>query len=54
MIKHQKCHGVADVDKFMNSNGLTLQQVQICFGMAKFGGDYYVFYDDEDIKDKEK
>lgn len=46
MIKHQKCHGVADVDKFINSSGLRLDQVQIVYGMSKFGGDYYVFYDD--------
>lgn len=46
MVRHAKCHGVADVDKFMNESGLTLDKVQIVYGLAKFGGDYYVFYDD--------
>ena len=45
MVKHQKCHGVADVDKFINSSGLRLDQVQIVYGLSKFGGDYYVFYE---------
>ena len=50
MITHQKCHGVSDVDKFLNSSGLRLDQVQIVYGMSKFGGDYYVYYDDSPEK----
>ena len=50
MVKHQKCHGVADVDKFINSSGLRLDQVQIVYGLAKFGGGYYVFYEAPDEK----
>ena len=45
MVKHQKCHGVNDVDKFLNDSGLRLDQVQIVYGLSKFGGDYYVFYE---------
>lgn len=45
MVKHQKCHGVNDVDKFLNDAGLRLDQVQIVYGLSKFGGDYYVFYE---------
>lgn len=51
MIRHQKCHGVSDVDKFMNGNKLRLDQVQIVYGLSRVGGDYYVFYDDSDIED---
>ena len=50
MIRHQKCHGVSDVDKFLNDSGLRLDQVQIVYGLAKFGGDYYVFYEAPDEK----
>ena len=45
MVRHQKCHGVADVDKFINSAGLRLDQVQVVYGMSRVGGDYYVFYE---------
>lgn len=45
MVKHQKCHGVSDVDRFLNDSGLSLKEVQIVYGMSKFGGDYYVFYE---------
>ena len=54
MVKHQKCHGVSDVDKFLNDSGLRLDQVQIVYGLAKFGGDYYVFYDTDDVKATEE
>ena len=50
MVKHQKCHGVNDVDKFLNDSGLRLDQVQIVYGLAKFGGDYFVFYEAPDEK----
>jgi len=50
MVKHEKCHGVSDVDKFLNRSGLRLDQVQIVYGLSKFGGDYYVFYDAPDEK----
>lgn len=53
MIKHQKCHGVGDVDKFLNDNGLSLQEVRIVYGMSKFAGDYYVFYEDSPGKPRE-
>ena len=52
MIRHQKCHGVSDVDKFLNDSGLKLDQVQIVYGLSKFGGDYYVFYDEPAKKPK--
>lgn len=50
MVKHEKCHGVSDVDKFLNRSGLRLDQVQIVYGLSKFGGDYFVFYDAPDEK----
>lgn len=53
MIKHQKCHGVGDVDKFLNDSGLSLRDVQIVYGMSKFGGDYYVFYEAAPAQKKE-
>ena len=53
MIKHQKCHGVGDVDKFLNDSGLSLRDVQIVYGMSKFGGDYYVFYEQRPAQKKE-
>lgn len=53
MVKHEKCHGVNDVDNFLNSRGLSLKDVQIAYGMSKFGGDYYVFYEEE-AKPKKK
>ena len=54
MVKHEKCHGVSDVDKFLNRSGLRLDQVQIVYGLSKFGGDYYVFYDTDDVKATEE
>jgi hypothetical protein len=53
MVRHQKCHGVGDVDKFLNDTGLSLKDVQIVYGMSKFGGDYYVFYEDSPGKSQE-
>lgn len=50
MVKHQKCHGVNDVDKFLNNSGLRLDQVQIVYGLTRVGGDYFVFYEDPDEK----
>jgi len=50
MIKHEKLNGVADVDKFMNKSGLKLPQVQIVYAVQKFGGNYFVFYDTDDVK----
>ena len=46
--------GVSDVEDFLNEKGLHLDQVQIVYGLSKFGGDYYVFYDDPDVKPKAK
>lgn len=53
MVTHEKCHGVNDVDSFLNSRGLSLKDVQIVYGMSKFGGDYFVFYEEE-AKPKKK
>lgn len=50
MVKHQKCHGVGDVDKFLNNTNLRLDQVQIVYGLSRVGGDYYVFYNDYDLE----
>lgn len=50
MVKHQKCHGVSDVDKFLNGSGLRLDQVQIVYGLTRVGGDYFVFYEAPDEK----
>ena len=50
MIRHEKLNGVADVDKFLNKSGLKLPQVQIVYAVQKFGGNYFVFYDADDVK----
>lgn len=48
MVTHEKCHGVSDVEKFLNDAGLHLDQVQIVYGSAgRCGGSYYVFYEVE-------
>lgn len=54
MVKHEKCHGVNDVDSFLNSKGLSLKDVQIAYGLSKFGGDYFVFYEEEARPKKKK
>ena len=54
MIKHEKLNGVADVDKFLNKSGLKLPQVQIVYAVQKFGGNYFVFYDTDDVKATEE
>lgn len=54
MIKHEKLNGVADVDKFLNKSGLKLPQVQIVYAVQKFGGNYFVFYDTDDVKETEE
>ena len=49
MVTHERCHGVGDVEKFLNKAGLHLDQVQIVYGSSgRCGGDYYVFYEVED------
>lgn len=53
MIKHEKLNGVADVDKFLNKSGLKLPQVQIVYAVQKFGGNYFVFYDTDDVNSTE-
>lgn len=54
MIKHEKLNGVSDVDKFLNKSGLKLPQVQIVYAVQKFGGNYFVFYDTDDVKATEE
>lgn len=53
MVKHQKCHGVGDVEKFLNGRGMSLKDVQITYAVSKFGGDYYVFYEEPVLPKKE-
>ena len=48
IVMHQQIKGgVGEVDKFLNSNGLSLSQVQIVFNYNPRGSNYMVFYEVE-------
>ena len=44
-IMHTKAKGVADVDKFMNENGLRPQDVQIVYVYNPRGSYYMIFHE---------
>jgi len=47
MIVYEKCPGIGDVTKFLNKNGMSLQDVTIVYGsINRCGGSYFVLYDD--------
>ena len=54
MITHAKIHYLADVEKFLNRNNLTLQQVQIVHVTGMRTSDYMVFYDSSLIPEPPK
>ena len=44
-VMHTKAKGVADVDKFMNENGLRPQDVQIVYVYNPHGSYYMIFHE---------